>query len=785
MNYGNFSQDGTEFIITRPDTPTPWINYLSNSQYCAMVSNTGGGYSFHMDPRDRRILRYRYNNVPVDRPGRYIYVRDNQNGRYWSPTWQPVQTSLESYECRHGLGYTTITSIRDGLKVKTTYFVPLKENLEVWQVTLENLAAAPRAFSIFSYAEFCLWRALSDQNDLQYIQNVAVCKYEQGVIYYSLFDQVPGFAFFSSNGSITSWDCDRESFLGPYRSESNPIRVENGACSNSIALGGNPVAVTCNAIELGPREAKTIVFVLGVAKEKPEARALLAKYLDPRTCERELLNVVEAWKAHVRSFHVETPSRDFDLMMNVWNPYQCKITFDWSRYVSLYETGIGRGMGFRDCNQDSMGINYALPKAVRERLLILARNQFESGKVFHLFFPLTGKGDFPDYAKKEQLFFSDDHLWLVLATWDYIKETGDLAILEEEIPFVEGTSSNLFDHLKRTIDFTLVNLGKHSLPLMGSADWNDTLHLPGPNNAAESVWTAMQFHKALLDLAELSKESRHEDDTLLYTGIAGKLREDVNRVAWDGQWYMRAFDDNGDPVGSTRCDEGMIYLNTQTWAVISQIAPLDRAVQCLDAVSKHLNTHYGVMLLSPPYTRFYSNLGGISTFPPGLKENGSIFCHSNPWLVIAECMLGRGQRAYGYYTQLSPPVKARNQDIHRTEPYVYSQMITGKAHPRFGQAKNSWLTGTAAWSMKCASQWILGIRPELHGLLVQPCIPSEWEKLRVVRQFRDSMYEITINNPDHVSKGVKEIQVNGTRISSNLLPVASSPRKHVVKVIMG
>ncbi len=785
LHYGDFSQDGTEFVITRPDTPTPWINYLSNNQYCAIVSNTGGGFSFHIDPRDRRILRYRYNNVPVDRPGRYIYIRDSQSGQYWSPTWQPVQKFLESYECRHGLAYTRFTSIAFNLKAIITYFVPLMDNIEIWELSLQNLAPEKRKFDVFSYAEFCLWRALSDQNDLQYIQNVAVCYFEQGTIFYSLFDQAPGYAFFSSNGNISSWDCDREAFIGPYRSEGNPISVEKGLCSNSHALGGNPIAATCNHIELAPQETKTIIFILGVIKEKREVKDILKKYSSQQTCEIELQKIREKWNSHLASFYAETPSKEFNLMANIWNPYQCKTTFDWSRYVSLYETGIGRGMGFRDSCQDSMGINYALPKAVRERLLSLTKNQFESGRVYHIYFPITGEGDFPDYVKKELPFFSDDHLWLILAVWDYIKETGDLSILDEKACFVEGSKANLYDHLKRAVDFTLDNLGKHCLPLMGSADWNDTLHLPGPNNAAESVWVAMQFHKALLDLMELSKTYKQDNDSKMYKKLAEKMKENVNHVAWDGLWYLRAFKDDGDPVGSSKCQEGKIYLNTQSWAIISQIAPHERALSCMDAVKQYLDTEYGVMLLFPAYSRWYPDLGGISTFPPGLKENGAIFCHSNPWLIMAECILGRGGRAYHYFTQLSPMTKNGMQDVHRTEPYVYSQMIAGKSHPQFGRAKNSWLTGTAAWSMKCISQWILGIRPEFDGLTIDPCIPEEWGKMRIQRQFRDAFYDITINNPNHVSKGVKEVRLEGGLLSNNLLLPSPQRKKNTVQILMG
>ncbi|MFX0211469.1 MAG: GH36-type glycosyl hydrolase domain-containing protein, partial [Candidatus Hodarchaeota archaeon] len=447
MNYGNFSSDGKEYVITRPDTPTPWINYLSNSNYCAMISNTAGGYSFHIDPRDRRILRYRYNNVPMDRPGRYLYIRDNHTSEYWSPTWQPVLRNLDEYKCRHGLGYTIIESLYQGIKAKITYFVPLDNDLEVWIFTLKNTITKPKEISVFSYAEFCLWRALGDQNDLQYIQNVALTSFANNTIYYSLFDRSTRYAFFSSSHQINNYDCDREAFIGPYHSESNPIRVEKGKCSNSQALGGNPVAATCTDVILNPEEEKIIIYVLGVIDEKNNSKELIQKYTDQKEVNSELQKLSTSWDAYLDTFKINTPDKNFNLVLNVWNPYQCRTTFDWSRYVSFYETGIGRGMGFRDSSQDAMAIGYVYPKRVRQRLLDLAQNQFEEGKVYHVFFPLSGKGTFPEYANKERLFFSDDHLWMILAVSDYIKETGDMSILDENVKFVEGSNGSLYNHL--------------------------------------------------------------------------------------------------------------------------------------------------------------------------------------------------------------------------------------------------------------------------------------------------------------------------------------------------
>ncbi|MFX0092867.1 MAG: GH36-type glycosyl hydrolase domain-containing protein [Candidatus Hodarchaeota archaeon] len=785
MKYGYFSQDGKEFVIIRPDTPTPWINYLSNSEYCAMVSNTAGGYSFHIDPRDRRILRYRYNNLPMDRPGRYIYIRDNQAAEFWSPSWQPVQKQLDEYECRHGLGYTKIKSSYLGIETELIYFVPQADNLEIWIVSIKNSSSKKRELNLFSYAEFCLWKTISDQRDLQYIQNVAVSEFEEDAIYFSLFDLSTGFAFFSCSEEIRSYDCDREEFIGSYRSESNPFSVEEGRCSNSQALGGNPIAATCSTLKLESGENKTIIYVLGIVKKKEDAKKYISKYKDLKVTRAELQKVNTSWEKHLAAFQAVTPNKKFNLMVNIWNPYQCKVTFDWSRYVSFYETGIGRGMGFRDSNQDTMGICHVFPKKVRQRLLDLAKNQFQSGKVYHIYFPITGKGDFPEYVKKKMKFFSDDHLWLILAVNNYIRETGDSSILDEDINFVEGTSAPLYDHLKKSIEFTLNNMGKHNLPLIGTADWNDTLGLPGPNNAGESVWVAMQFHKALLDLAEISKEYDREKEAKRFIELAEKTKKLVNNTAWDGEWYLRAYTDSGEVVGSSKCKEGQIYLNTQTWAIISGITQKERGYQCMNAVKKHLDTEYGVMLFSPPYSKFYPELGGVSTFPPGLKENASIFCHTNPWLIMAECMLGRGNHAFDYYKKIAPTTKTTLAEIHKAEPYIYSQMIAGRDHPKFGLAKNSWLTGTAAWTMKASTEWILGIRPAFHALIVDPCIPTAWTKFRVIRRFRKAIYDIRVENPKNVSKGVKEVKIDNKRLENNLLPIFADEKKHIVNIIMG
>jgi cellobiose phosphorylase len=721
----------------------------------------------------------------MDRPGRYLYIRDNKTGEYWCPTWQPVPKELSAHECRHGLGYTKISSSYDDIEAEVTYFVPLDENLEIWMLTLKNASPEEKELAVFSYAEFCLWHADRDQNDLQSIQGVGVARYEEGVIFHHLFDLSTGYAFFSSNGLSTGYDCNREKFIGSYRCESNPLAVERGQCFDSESLGGNPIAATRNLVKLGPGEAKTTIFILGVAKEKSEAKKCIQKFRRKTSVDVEFQRLREHWNTYLSKFTVDAPDKEFNTMINVWNQYQSRTTFDWSRYVSFYETGIGRGMGFRDCSQDTLGVVHAAPKRVRQRILDLTKNQFKDGHAYHIYYPLTGEGGFPNYAKEKMQFFSDDHLWLILSVCEYIKETGDKTILGENINFVEGSSASVYEHLKKSVDFTLSKMGNHDLPLLGTADWNDPMSLPGPNNAAESVFVAMLFYKVLTELTELCKEYDRDEDRQRFEAVANKTKTQVNEVAWDGDWYVRAFDDLGDPVGSSKCREGKIYINTQSWAAISQIAPKERAIQCMNSVKERLDTEYGIMLLTPAYTTYHPEIGALSGYVPGLKENGSIWSHVNAWAILAECILGRGDQAYEYYKKIAPPTKNRIAEIHGAEPYVYAQTIAGKDHPNFGAARQSWLTGTASWIMKVATNWILGIRPQYHGLLVEPCIPKGWTKFAVTRHFRDAIYEIRVENPSHVPKGIKDVTVDDKKLKTSLLPAFADGKKHVARITMG
>ncbi len=782
LKYGYFDDKNKEFVITRPDTPTPWINYLGCDEYCALMSNTAGGYSFHRDPRDKRITRFRYNNVPMDRPGRYIYLRDQETGEFWSATWQPVVDKKNyGYECRHGMGYTRIKSEYKGLSTDTTYFVPLKENMEFWAFKVTNDSKKTRKIRIFTYLEFCLWQAEMDSNDFQYTLNIANADCEENVIYhmtgYAPKAKRYGLAFFGCNQKISGYDCDREKFIGPYHSESNPKAVVEGESFNSFASGGNPIASVSCDITIKPGQTKDVIFSLGVAETKQEAKKTYTKYTDKAKVYGKLDELKEYWGKYLSSYQAETPDADVNSMINIWNQYQCRTTFNWSRFASYYEAGIGRGMGFRDSNQDTLGVMHAMPKRVKTRIVELASNQFTNGSSYHKFFPITKTGDKGGY--------SDDPLWLILAAAAYIKETGDVDFLKEKVKYVDGDPEPMYDHLRKAIDFVLTEKGPQGFVLMRFADWNDCLNLGKDNETAETTWVPELLYMETQEFIGLAKLAKNQDDVKKYEDISKELRANFNNRAWDGKWFIRGIDKYGDSVGSAKCKEGKIYLNTQSWAVMSGITDEERSRLCMDMVKKYLDTENGIMLMAPAYTEFDEKLGAITTFAPGLKENGGIFCHANPWAVIAETKLGRGDRAFGYYKNILPPTKNKIADTHQTECYIYSQFITGKDNPNFGKARNSWLTGTAAWNLMAITNYILGIRADYDGLVVDPCIPAGWDKFTVKRVFRGTVYEVEVSNPGKLSKGVKNLIVDGQKIVGNKAPIFNDKKTHKIKAVIG
>jgi cellobiose phosphorylase len=815
MRYGYFDDEHCEYVITRPDTPLPWINYLGTDAYFGIISNTAGGYSCYRDARLRRITRYRYNNVPADSGGRYIYLRDNGSGEYWSPTWQPVQRDLDSYECRHGLSYTTIASARLGISAQTLYFVPPGETLEVWRLRVRNERDAPVDLSVFSSAEFCLWDAQDDGTNFQRNYSTGEVEVAGGVIYHKTEyrERRSHFAYFACSEPLSGFDTDREAFLGPYRGFDRPLAVERGESSGSIAHGWAPHGSHHVRLALAPGQTREVIFLLGYW-ENPEdrkfdppgwpiinkalVRPVINRWLRPATVEDGFRRLRESWASTLSVLTVRTPDADTNRMVNIWNPYQCMVTFNMSRSVSLFESGISRGVGFRDSCQDLLGIAATAPGLARTRILDLAATQLASGGAYHQYQPLTKRGN--DVIGSG---FNDDPLWLIIGVAAYLKETGDTTIVDELVPFDgrEDTAVPLYEHLERSFRYTLDRLGPHGLPLIGRADWNDCLNLncfsdtPGESfhttanvtgGRAESVFIAGLFVLAAMELAGIAGLRGLAGDVGMYLAEAEKMAGVVMAHGWDGRWFRRAYDHSGQPVGSAENAEGRIFLEPQGMCVMSGIGIANgMAAKALASVAEHLATGHGIMLLHPPYSRYHRELGEISSYPPGYKENGSIFCHVNPWVMIAETMIGDGDAAFGYYARINPSAREPISDVHRCEPYVYAQMIAGKDAPSHGEAKNSWLTGTAAWNFVAITQRILGIRPELDGLRVDPVLPSAWAGFTATRRFRGATYEITVRNPHGVRGRAVRVLVDGKPIAGTLVPLACPGATVRVEVVIG
>ena len=799
MRYGYFDDERREYVITQPDTPLPWINYLGSQAYFGLISNTAGGYSFYQDARLRRLTRYRYNNVPFDLGGRYIYVRDNRSGEFWSPSWQPTRSSLDSYFCRHGLGYTVIGSSFKGIEASVRYFVPLDASLEVWQLTLTNRRDVPIDLSVFSSVEFCLWDAQDDATNFQRNFSTGQVEIEGGVIYHKTEyrERRDHFAFFACSEDLAGFDTQRDIFLGPYRGWETPLAVERGESFNSIAHGWAPMGSHHVELGLEAGEGRQIIFLLGYHENprddkfdppdsqkinKRTVQTVIARYLELAHVEAAFAALRAYWEDLLAHFQVETPDVHTNRMVNVWNAYQCMVTFNLSRSASSFESGIGRGMGFRDSNQDLLGFVHSIPDRARQRILDLAATQLEDGGAYHQYQPLTKRGN--DQVGGN---FNDDPLWLVLSVAAYLKETADWSVLDEPVVFENrpGTQVALYEHLQRSLRYTLDRLGPHGLPLIGRADWNDCLNLntfseePGESfqtattregKTAESIFIAGLFVLAAHELAGIAQQRGLKDDTRRYLEAVAQMEAQVLEHGWDGAWFLRAYDDSGAKVGSQECAEGQIFIEPQGMCVMAGIGLGDgRAEHALAAVEERLATQHGVLLQQPAYSRYYLQLGEISSYPPGYKENAGIFCHTNPWVMIAEAMLGHGDKAHDYYTRINPSARENISQVHRCEPYVYAQMIAGRDAPSHGEAKNSWLTGTAAWNYVAITQWILGIRPTLEGLSIAPVIPAEWQGFTARRVFRGVTYHITVERAG-LGNAVA-MTVDGQPVGGNHVPL--------------
>ncbi|MGA2752468.1 MAG: hypothetical protein ABSE53_01775 [Terracidiphilus sp.] len=807
MKFGYFDDRNREYVITRPDTPLPWINYIGCQEYFGIISNTAGGYSFYRDARLRRLTRYRYNNAPWDCGGRYIYLRDEESGSFWSPSWQPTRHTAEDYSCRHGMGYTTIGSKFAGIEAHTRYFVPLDENLEIWQLTVSNRRAKPARISVFASVEFCLWDAQDDATNFQRNYNIGEVEVVDGVIYHKTEyrERRNHFAFFACSEPKAGFDTARDAFLGPYRGWDNPATVAAGQLTNSIAHGWAPIGAHQVNLDLAAGETRQIVFVLGYQENpvdrkfdppdsqtinKKTVKPVIAKYLDAKEADAAFDRLRAHWDKLLGIFQVDTPDAHTNRMVNIWNAYQCMATFNMSRSASSFESGIGRGLGFRDSNQDLLGFVHMVPARARERILDLASTQLESGGAYHQYQPLTKRGN-NDIGSG----FNDDPHWLILGVAAYLKETGDWSILDELAPYDNkpGTEEPLYEHLHRSFRYTLERLGPHGLPLIGRADWNDCLNLncfsstPGNSfqtttnrdgKVAESVFIAGLFVHASRELAAIAGRHGHSGDATCFLTAADRMEQTIKTHGWDGEWFLRAYDSFGEKIGSKEREEGKIFIESNGFCVLAGIGLDDgRAAKALAAVREHLATKHGLVLHQPAYTRYYLHLGEISSYPPGYKENAGVFCHVNPWVMIGETRLGHGDEAYDYYLRINPSAREEISEVHRCEPYVYAQMIAGKDAPTFGEAKNSWLTGTAAWNYCAIAQWILGVRPTYDGLEIAPVIPTGWPGFTATRIFRGVAYKIAIERKGAGNRVA--LTVDGAPIEGNIVPPPADGRKEV------
>ena len=788
--FGHFDDASREYVITRPDTPWPWINYMGTEDFFSLISNTAGGYCFYKDAKFRRILRYRYNGVPMDDGGRYYYIKDGNT--VWNPGWKPCKTLLDSYECRHGMGYTRITGVKDGLKADVLFFVPLGHPCEVHRVRLSNTGTAPKRIQLYSFAEWCLWNASTDMENFQRNLSTGEVEVEGNVLYHKTEyrERRNHYAFFGVNRPFDGFDTDRETFIGMYNGFEAPQQVLAGTSGNSVAHGWSPVASHRLDLVLEPGQEEELIFVLGYVENpsdkkfvapgvinKAKARSMMDAFATGAQVDAAFAQLRAFWDDLLDRFGVESEVPELDRTVNIWNQYQCMITFFFSRSASYFESGIGRGMGFRDSNQDLTGIVHMIPERARQRIIDIASTQFPDGGCYHQYQPLTKRGN-NDIGGG----FNDDPLWLIFGTVAYIRETGDFGILEEPVPFDNqpGSEVSLLEHLKISFKHVTDNLGPHGLPLIGRADWNDCLNLncfsDNPDDSfqttenksegskAESLMIAGLFVAEGRDFAQLLERIGDSDAAPVKAAVAD-MEAAVKKYGWDGEWFLRAYDYFGNKIGSRECEEGKIFIESQGWCTMARIGAEEGLCdKALDSAKKYLECEYGLVLNNPAYTKYYIDYGEISSYPEGYKENAGIFCHNNPWVIIGEAMAGRADDAWRHY-QMITPAFTKDQALRKVEPYVFCQMVAGKDAFKPGEGKNSWLTGTAAWTWKAVSEALLGIKPQFDGLLVEPCIPMG--TYRIHRRFRDADYHLVIHQTGKGGKvfipykpGKQELEIN-------------------------
>lgn len=809
--YGHFDDEHREYVITDPKTPWPWINYLGNEDFFSLISNTAGGYSFYKDAKFRRLTRYRYNSVPMDNGGRYFYLKDGDT--IWNPGWKPCKTPLDFYECRHGMNYTRITGRKNAVEASVLFFVPLHTWGEVQKLTLQNLGTETKTLKLFSFQEWCLWNAATDMENFQRNFSTGEVEVEGSVIYHKTEyrERRNHYAFYSVNASIDGYDTDRETFVGLYNEFAEPEAVVEGRARNSFAHGWSPIASHYIEVTLAPGESRDFVFLLGYVENAPEekfagkqtinkekALRMIANFDTTAKVDRAFDELKAYWDSLLSVFTLKSGNAKLDRMVNIWNQYQCMITFCMSRSASFFESGIGRGMGFRDSNQDLVGFVHQIPERARARIIDIASTQFPDGGCYHQYQPLSKRGN-NDIGGG----FNDDPCWLIFGTVAYIKETGDFSILDEMVPFDNqpGSEVTLFEHLKVSMNHVLNNLGPHRLPLIGRADWNDCLNLNcfswDPNESfqttenksegskAESLMIAGLFVVTGKDYVELCRHlGKHKEAERMAQAVSD-MEEAVKKHGWDGNWFLRAYDFFGNKIGSHENEEGKIFIESQGWCTMAGIGLEDGLVdKALDSVKERMECEHGIVLNNPAYTTYHVEMGELSSYPEGYKENAGIFCHNNPWVIIGETVAGRGDDAWSHYTKILPSyVEEKYQTLHKVEPYVNCQMVAGKDAARPGEGKNSWLTGTAAWMWYTVSEFILGIKPSYDGLTIDPCLPTSAKEYEVCRKFRGAEYIIKVKNPKGVNKGVRSLLLDGQRMEGNTVPFSKG--RHTLEVVMG
>jgi cellobiose phosphorylase len=819
--YGHFDDAHREYVITDPKTPWPWINYLGNEDFFSLISNTAGGYSFYMDAKFRRITRYRYNNVPMDNDGRYFYIKDGDT--VWNPGWKPCRTPLDFYETRHGMSYTRITGRKNDVEASVLFFVPLHTWGEVQKMTLKNLGNEVKKLKVWSFQEWCLWNGATDMENFQRNFSTGEVEIEGSVIYHKTEyrERRNHYSFYSVNTPIQGYDTDRETFVGLYSEKSMPDVVAEGTPRNSWAHGWSPIASHYIEVELQPGEEKDLIFLLGYVEEKQEqkwiapdgsfsdkdgldmvinktqAKNMIAAFDTTEKVDKAFAQLQAYWDNLLGIYVAKTGNDKLDRMVNIWNQYQCMVTFNMSRSASFFESGIGRGMGFRDSNQDLVGFVHQIPQRARQRIIDIASTQFPDGGCYHQYQPLSKRGN-NDIGGG----FNDDPCWLIFGTTAYIKETGDFSILDEMVPFDNqpGSEVTLFEHLKISMDHVIKNLGPHALPLIGRADWNDCLNLNcfswDPNESfqttennsegskAESLMIAGLFVVTAKDYVELCQQIGKNDEATRMQKAIDAMIAAVKKDGWDGEWFLRAYDFEGNKIGSNENEEGKIFIESQGWCTMAGIG-LEEGLcdKALDSVKERMECEHGIVLNNPAYTHYHVEMGEISSYPEGYKENAGIFCHNNPWVIIGETVAGRGNDAWKHYTKILPSyVEEKYQTLHKVEPYVNCQMVAGKDAARPGEGKNSWLTGTAAWMWYTVSEFILGVKPTYDGLLIDPCLPETAKEYSVTRRFRGAEFNIHVTNPNGNQKGIKSLVVDGKPVDGNIVPFSEG--KHNVEVVM-